>query len=66
MNDSTWTWISGGDTINQKGVYGENGIGSIANIPGARIRSAGWYDNTRQEFWLFGGHGLVGTRLFPI
>ena len=55
MNDSTWTWISGSDTTNQPGEYGEIGNGSTENIPGGRYNAAGWYDDLRNEFWLFGG-----------
>ena len=57
MNDSTWTWMSGSETTNQPGVYGEKGISSAANVPGARASAVGGYDSLRQEFWLFGGYG---------
>jgi len=57
MNDSTWTWISGNTTTNQPGVYGEKGIPSPTNHPGARYEAVVWYDNLRQVFWLFGGYG---------
>jgi len=58
MNDSTWTWISGSNTINQPGVYGSKGVPSTENYPGARERGVGWYDHMRQEFWAFGGVGF--------
>jgi len=57
VNDSTWTWIAGSNTINQQGVYGEKGNASTTNIPGSRREAVGWYDSLRQEFWLFGGYG---------
>jgi len=56
MNDSTWTWISGSNTTNQPGVYGEKGIASIENVPGGRYGAVGWYDSLKEEFWLFGGN----------
>ena len=61
MNDSTWTWISGNDTANQIGVYGEKGKASTDYLPGARSGAVGWYDSLRQEFWLFGGYGYYGA-----
>jgi len=57
MNDSTWTWMSGGNTINQKGVYGEKGVPSADIYPGARHGAVALYDDWRQVFWLFGGVG---------
>ena len=58
MNDKTWTWMSGSNSVNQSGVYGEKGNADIDNVPGARRDAVGWYDNLREEFWLFGGFGL--------
>ena len=55
MNDSTWTWISGANTHNHAGIYGRTGIANGENIPRARRNAVGWYDKSRQEFWLFGG-----------
>ena len=57
MNDSTWTWISGSDSIDQPGVYGEKGNASSENVPGSRGGAVGWYDSLKQELWLFGGYG---------
>ena len=61
MNDSTWTWISGSNTINQPGIYGEKGKVSIENIPGSRYGAFGWFDSFTQELWLFGGYGYRNT-----
>jgi len=61
MNDSTWTWISGSNTPNERGVYGEKGNASIENVPGAREGAVGWYDDLREEFWLFGGVGCASN-----
>ena len=57
LSDSTWTWISGSTTSDQSGVYGEKGEASTENVPGARYSAVGWFDNTKQELWLFGGIG---------
>jgi len=45
--DSTWTWISGNDTENQPGVYGEKGNASVNNYPGGRYGAVGWYDSLK-------------------
>ena len=57
VNNNTWTWMSGSNTTNQLGFYGEKGNGSTENVPGARSGAVGWYDELRQELWLFGGYG---------
>ena len=66
MNDSTWTWISGNNTLNEPSIYGEKGVSSPTNQPGARYAAVGWYDSLRQVFWLFGGigYGNEGSGLF--
>jgi len=61
VNDSTWTWISGSDTVNQPGVYGEKGIPNPTNHPGSRYGAVGWYDSLRKVFWMFGGDGYSNT-----
>ena len=57
INDSTWTWISGNDSYDQYGVYGEKGKTSAGSVPGARYGATGWYDSSTKELWLFGGYG---------
>ena len=61
VNDNTWTWISGNDTVDQPGVYGEKGVPSSDNQPSARDSATGCYDNIAQEFWLFGGRATSNT-----
>ena len=61
MNDSTWTWISGSNALNQRGVYGEKGNASIENVPGARYGAVGWFDSSKQEVWLFSGYGYSAS-----
>ncbi|MBL7901768.1 MAG: T9SS type A sorting domain-containing protein [Bacteroidia bacterium] len=51
-----WTWIKGGNTISQAGVYGTQGIPSALNTPGGRDGAVAWQDNSG-SFWLFGGNG---------
>ena len=57
MNNNTWTWISGNNTASQPGFYGIKGIAGSENVPGARAFAVGWYDDLREELWLFGGYG---------
>jgi len=59
VNDSTWTWISGSDKVNEPGVYGTRRESSSRNVPGARNGAVGWYDSEKQQYWLFGGHGYA-------
>jgi Galactose oxidase, central domain len=49
-----WTWVSGGDTPNQPGVYGTEGSPAASNVPGARAYAVSWTD-AAGNLWLFGG-----------
>ncbi len=53
----TWTWISGGNTLDQVGVYGRLGNAGAQNVPGGRAMAASWIDASG-NFWVFGGVGL--------
>jgi N-acetylneuraminic acid mutarotase len=53
---NTWTWVSGGNTANEDGVYGTVGIPATTNIPGSRRQAASWIDGS-DNLWLFGGSG---------
>jgi len=55
MNDSTWTWMGGSNTIDQPGVYGELRNASTEHIPRARADGVRLYDSLTEEFWIFGG-----------
>ncbi|MCC2626263.1 MAG: hypothetical protein K0R14_2136 [Burkholderiales bacterium] len=57
-NPSTnqWTWMSGSNVMNQRGVYGNKGEEASTNMPGARFSSVSWTD-TSGNLWLFGGGG---------
>ena len=52
-----WTWISGDNTYNQKGIYGIKGVADDANKPGARNCLVSWKDSD-DNLWLFGGIGV--------
>ncbi len=54
--NSQWTWISGSDTGDQMGFYGEKGTSSPLNVPGGRLYAASWTD-PEGNLWLFGGVG---------
>lgn len=64
MYNNQWTWISGSNLPNQVGVYGEKGKPSTTNEPGARYAAVGWYDNLREEFWMFGGRTFYGKYVY--
>jgi hypothetical protein len=57
MFDGTnWTWVSGSNAIDQRGVFGTIGVPSGTNIPGARYSTTGWIDGAN-NIWIFGGFG---------
>jgi N-acetylneuraminic acid mutarotase len=58
FNPSTnqWTWVSGDNLINQAGVYGDKGVASFNNRPGARFGALGWVD-PKGDLLMFGGGG---------
>lgn len=58
-----WTWMAGGQTVDQPGVYGTRGVPSSANIPGARNGSVAWVD-AGGKVWLFGGFGYTSAGEF--
>jgi N-acetylneuraminic acid mutarotase len=53
-----WTWINGGNTIENNGIYGEQGIAAVNNKPGARNAGVSWKDKSG-GLWLFGGEGFA-------
>jgi N-acetylneuraminic acid mutarotase len=60
FDGSNWTWMSGANTVNQRGTYGTQGIPAVANIPGARVYAVSWLDKSG-NLWLFGGFGYDST-----
>ena len=59
MNDSTWTWISGSNSIDSAGVYGQRGDASASYSPKSRENPGAWYDSVNKEYWLFGGESAA-------
>jgi N-acetylneuraminic acid mutarotase len=51
-----WTWVSGGRTSWQRGVYGTKGVASQDNVPGSRADAVAWTDSSG-KLWLFSGFG---------
>ncbi|MBZ5689956.1 MAG: hypothetical protein LAP86_33615 [Acidobacteriia bacterium] len=57
FDGTNWTWVRGSDLINQPSVYGNMGVASPSNVPGARAGSISWIDKSN-NLWLFGGAQL--------
>ncbi len=55
-----WTWMGGGNTGGQLGVYGTLGTPAVGNVPGARSAASSWTDSSG-NLWLFGGYGPDST-----
>lgn len=55
-----WTWMSGNNTVNNRGVYGTKGVVAATNVPGARMAQSITTDNSG-NVWLFGGYGFDGV-----
>jgi hypothetical protein len=60
FNGTTWTFVSGSNTVNQNGVYGTQGVAASSNVPGGRQAAVGWVDSSG-NLWLFGGEGEDAT-----
>ena len=58
-----WTWVSGGNTLGQPGVYGTQGTPSPSNVPGARHWAVSWADASG-NCWLYGGYGYFEASLW--
>jgi len=56
FDGTNWTWISGDNTVFQRGVYGTQGVAAEINKPGSRSGCIGWIDSI-DNLWLFGGGG---------
>ena len=52
-----WTWISGSDTLNQLGVYGDLNEPAPENVPGSRYDTCFWIDASG-VIWVCGGDGV--------
>lgn len=65
-----WTWVSGSNESDARGVYGTRGVASPSNTPGVRTTGTddanvpvAWTDKNG-NFWLFGGRGVDGAGQF--
>jgi len=56
FDGSNWTWVSGSNVVNQKGIYGTKYNSAVGNAPGGRYGAVGWIDSSG-KLWLFGGQG---------
>lgn len=61
IDNDTWIWVGGSDTVYIDGVYGEKGFPSQNNIPSPRGESGKWIDKANRKFWLFGGMNELST-----
>ncbi len=59
-SNGQWTWVNGSDVVDAFGVYGDKGVASATNSPGARQCNAFWKDGDG-NFWLFGGGYAFGS-----
>ena len=51
-----WTWISGSNFFDDRGVYGTMGLPAPMNVPRAREAAASWLDGSG-NLWVYGGSG---------
>lgn len=58
ISSNEWTWMKGDSVIQSLSVYGEKGVSSVSNKPGARIGSSSWIDGA-DNLWLFAGLGYA-------
>jgi len=54
-----WTWMKGGNGIDQNATYGSIGVSAPSNNPGSRVTATSWVDNSG-DFWMMGGKGYDG------
>jgi len=52
-----WTWLSGANTVSERGNYGTKGVTAATNVPGARSQPYTLQDGDG-NYWLFGGRGF--------
>jgi N-acetylneuraminic acid mutarotase len=57
-----WTWVSGSNVANAQGFYGNQGVPSTNNAPGARTGAVSWID-PGGNVWLFGGLGSDSRKM---
>ena len=57
MAGEGWVWIGGSKSINQNGKYGQLGVASASNMPGARSAASLWIATRSKRVYLFAGQG---------
>lgn len=60
ISTGKWTWMTGSNTGNAKGIYGTKGTAAATNTPGARDAAASTTDSSG-NLWLFAGGGRDST-----
>ena len=58
-----WTWVAGGTSADQSGIYGTLGTPAAGNTPGEREDAYSWTDKNG-KFWLFGGSGYDSNGIY--
>jgi len=53
---TNWTWIAGNNLVNSRGSYGDLGVTSLQDNPGARSAHA-YCSDGKGNLWIFGGNG---------
>jgi hypothetical protein len=65
FKSGAWTWMSGANVVNQKGVYGTPMVAASTNVPGARWGAAAWTEQgsgpNGGALWLYGGQDFDST-----
>jgi N-acetylneuraminic acid mutarotase len=57
-----WTWVKGPGSVSQGGIYGLAPgpiiYPYVGNGPGSRFAPGYWFDQSNNQFWMFGGEGF--------
>ncbi len=64
LQDGTWTWVKGSDTVKRNAVFGVQNVSDPANDAGGRSSAGTWTDNTG-KFWVWGGRGFRAASIIP-
>jgi gliding motility-associated-like protein len=64
LQDGSWTWVKGSDTVKQNAVFGVKTVPDPTNDAGGRSSGGTWTDNTG-KFWVFGGRGFRAASIIP-
>jgi hypothetical protein len=57
VDAGTWAWVGGTEIRERNGVYGDTGVASASNMPGARRKPTTWVDASTNRTPFFGGSG---------